>query len=270
MTLKGGSSQACAACKYQRRKCSAECPLAPYFPPDQTKMFQNAHKLFGVRNIIKILEKLDATRKQEAMRSIIYQSYIRDRYPVHGCLGVINQLQFQIKQTLEELHAVNTQLEMYRQNHQHMSSLADDVASQLVLGMAPPTSTNPFHLFPISPVSDHHSSNSGINLHHSKNSLWVNYPYATAPNPTPTTSNGNNTNSIHSQPLPIHQVAPDYDAICPFFYTNDDRQWYIESKEGYESSLEESVKDTTQSIELVGENELKNAAACFSLTSVNS
>lgn len=34
-------------------------------------------------------------------------------------------------------------------------------------------------------------------------------------------------------------------------------------------SSEESLKDTTQSIENVSENELKSAAACFSLTSVN-
>lgn len=34
-------------------------------------------------------------------------------------------------------------------------------------------------------------------------------------------------------------------------------------------SSESSLKDTTQSIEHVAENELKSAAACFSLTSVN-
>jgi len=37
----------------------------------------------------------------------------------------------------------------------------------------------------------------------------------------------------------------------------------------YACSSEESLKDTTQSMEHVAENELKSAAACFSLTSVN-
>lgn len=34
-------------------------------------------------------------------------------------------------------------------------------------------------------------------------------------------------------------------------------------------SSEESMKDSTKYIEYVTENELKNAAVCFSLTSVN-
>ncbi|KAK9278208.1 hypothetical protein L1049_027769 [Liquidambar formosana] len=64
-------------------------------------------------------------------------------------------------------------------------------------------------------------------------------------------------------------AAQDYDEIHPFFDTIDDRQSYIDSKEAYESSSESSLKDTTQSLEHVAENELKSAAACFSLTSVN-
>ncbi|RVW52389.1 hypothetical protein CK203_072095 [Vitis vinifera] len=32
-------SQACAACKYQRRKCKPECPLAPFFPSHDKERF---------------------------------------------------------------------------------------------------------------------------------------------------------------------------------------------------------------------------------------
>ncbi|KAJ4712190.1 putative LOB domain-containing protein [Melia azedarach] len=146
MTLKGGTSQACAACKYQRRRCSAECPLAPYFPPDQPKMFQNAHKLFGVSNILKILKILDSEQKPEAMRSIIYQANIRDKYPVHGCWGIICQLRYQIWQAEEELHAVHAQLDVFRQHYQQqISSMTDDVPSQLELGMAPPNALSLFN-----------------------------------------------------------------------------------------------------------------------------
>ncbi|KAK1313026.1 LOB domain-containing protein 27 [Acorus calamus] len=118
MTVKGGTSQACAACKYQRRKCSATCPLAPYFPPDNPKQFQNAHKLFGVSNILKILNRIDPSQKSEAMRSIIYESNIRDKYPVYGCLGIIMTLQFQIQQVQYECNLVNNQLEHIRQQQQ--------------------------------------------------------------------------------------------------------------------------------------------------------
>ncbi|OAY30976.1 LOB domain-containing protein 27 [Manihot esculenta] len=290
MTLKGGTSQACAACKYQRRKCSSECPLAPYFPPDQPQLFQNAHKLFGVKKITKLLENLEASQREEAMRSVIYQANVRDRFPVHGCWGIICQLHYQIRQAEEELHAVHAQLEMYRQHQHHqISSLTDDVPSQLQLGMAPPSNAlslfghnapQPYNSLPLSQQHSYsNSSNAGYSSgyldskEHLGNSLWAQQPYAS-------TNNNNNNNNINpmaiqshfvsSQPLAIQQeVVQDYDEIHPFFDTIDDRQSYIDSKEAYESSSEESLKDTTQSIEHVAENELKSAAACFSLTSVN-
>ncbi|KAA8542370.1 hypothetical protein F0562_023495 [Nyssa sinensis] len=104
------------------------------------------------------------------------------------------------------------------------------------------------------------------------NSLWVQHPYSNNNN-----DNNNNNNPmamqsqmVASQPLTIQQEAgQDYDEMHPFFDTIDDRLSYIDSKEAYESSSESSLKDTTQSIEHVAENELKSAAACFSLTSVN-
>ncbi|XP_044486681.1 LOB domain-containing protein 27-like [Mangifera indica] len=297
MTLKGGTSQACAACKYQRRKCHAECPLAPYFPPDQPKMFANAHKLFGVRNILNILKNLDSDQKTEAMRSIIYQADIRDRYPVHGCWGIICQLRYRIWQAEEELHAVHAQLEMYRhhyQQQQQVTSMTDDVPSQLELGigMAPPNN-NSLSLFNHTPQQHQHqpsynnapaaalpytnNSNSGTYMDSKDNvahSMWIQHQYATA------TNNINSNSSIPIQPhqfvasqsLALQQqqeVVHDYDEIHPFFDTIDDRQSYIDSKEAYDSSSEESLKDTTQSTEHVAENELKSAAACFSLTSVN-
>ncbi|XVF12012.1 hypothetical protein REPUB_Repub08aG0077900 [Reevesia pubescens] len=307
MTLKGGTTSACAACRYQRRKCVPECRLAPYFPADQTKIFQNAHKLFGVSNIVKILKSLDPSQHSEAMRSIKYQANVRDRFPVYGCLGIIRQLYYQIQLLEEEYHAVLAQLEMYRQHHQqqhHISSMPpDDVPSQLELGMAPPTNANALPLFnqvpaqpqpyttvSAMPVSMHHTYSTGNNVGYSSsymdshkeilgnnNSLWIQHPFL----PTNNNSNDNNGNPMaiqsqlqlvpNSHPLDHVQqeVVQDYDEIHPFFDTIDDRQSYIDSKEAYGSSSEESLKDTTQSMEHVAENELKSAAACFSLTSVN-
>ncbi|KAJ6882111.1 hypothetical protein NC651_028658 [Populus alba x Populus x berolinensis] len=269
MTLKGGTSQACASCKYQRRKCSSECPLAPYFPSEQPKMFQNAHKLFGVRKILRILENLDYLQKEEAMRSIIYQANIRDRFPVHGCLGIICQLHFQIRQVEEELRAVYAHLEMYRQHHHHqIAALTEDVPSQLELGMAlPQPCLTQQYSYSISGNIGYSSGYLDSN-DNAGNQLWSQQPYAT----------NNNTNYmpiiqsqlVASQTLSTQQeIVQDYDEMHSFFDTIDDRQSYIETKEPYESSSEESLKDTTQSMEHVAENELKSAAACFSLTSVN-
>jgi hypothetical protein len=256
MTLKGGTSQACAACKYQRRRCSAECPLSPYFPPEQPKLFQNAHKLFGVSNILKILKNLEPGQKNEAMRSIIYQANMRDKFPVYGCCWIICQLKYQILQVEEELHAVQAQLEMYRQHH-HISSMPqpDDVTSQLELGMAPPSNglslfnhTTPPQNYNAMPAAALHVPQQQSYSNDSKgvygymdakdinvaNSFWVQQPnYA---------NNNNNPMAIQSHELVVSQqqtiqqeVVQDYDELHPFFDTIDDRQSYIDSKEAYES-----------------------------------
>ncbi|XP_061373471.1 LOB domain-containing protein 27-like [Gastrolobium bilobum] len=289
MTHKGGINLACASCKYQRRKCTPECPLAPYFPADQPRVFLNVHKLFGVSNINKMLKKLEPSQKRIAMETLITQANYREMYPVHGCWEEVCRLRYQIWQMEEELHVFHQQLEMYRQHHQHQGqSMHDDhVTSQLELGMAPSTNALPLFNAPQSqiynntmatlPVSQQHSYSNNSMAYNSlymdskdylTNQLWVQHPY----------TNHNNSNSmtvqsqlVTTQPLPVQQeVVEDYDEIHPFFdHTIDDRQSYIYSEEAYEPSSEESLRDTRKCIETVAENELKSAAACFSLTSVS-
>ncbi|XP_009777754.1 LOB domain-containing protein 27-like [Nicotiana tabacum] len=313
MTLKGGTSQACAACKYQRRRCISDCPLAPYFPADQPKMFQNAHRLFGVSNILKILKQLDPSQKKVAMKSIIYQANARDKHPVYGCVAEIQNLVFNIQLYEEELQAVHAQLAFYRQQQQHQqqeisSTALSDSVSHIQLGMppppavaAPPPPPQPdngngltlFHQGTPSqqynaavndnalPVQSYPSySNNSYAAYNNNttfvdpkennavNSLWIQQSYGNS-------AYNSNTMIMQSQ-LPSSQaisvppeVTQDYDEIHPFFDTIDDRQSYIDSKEAYDSSSESSLKDTRHSVEHVAENELKSAAACFTLTSVN-
>lgn len=251
MTLKGGTTQACAACKFQRRKCTPECLLAPYFPADQPKVFLNVHKLFGVSNIVKILKVLEPSQKKIAMDSIIIQANYRDKYPVRGCWEEICRLQYQIWLVEEELHAVYQQLEIYRQQHQYQGMpVPDDLTSQLELGMAPRANALPlfnhtpqpqgYNTVAALPVSQQHSYSNSNSVDYNSlymeskddvtNPLWV--PY------------GNNNSSsiamqsqlVNSQPLAIQQEAVgNYDEMHPFFDTIDDRQSYIYSKEAYES-----------------------------------
>ncbi|KAG0499283.1 hypothetical protein HPP92_003974 [Vanilla planifolia] len=102
---------ACAACKYQRRKCSPNCALAPYFPADQKRHFLNAHRLFGLSKMLKTISKLhDPILRAEAMRSIIFQSNARACDPVGGCYGIILELEAQIRRTLAQLDVVQRQL----------------------------------------------------------------------------------------------------------------------------------------------------------------
>ncbi|KAK4489832.1 hypothetical protein RD792_000476 [Penstemon davidsonii] len=287
MTIKSGTGQACAACKYQRRRCTPECLLAPFFPADQPKMFQNVHKLFGVKHIQNLLKELDPDQKAMAMKSIKFHAAMRDKYPVYGCLVEIQQLTYQIQLAEEELQAVLQQLAYYRQqNQQQEMSPTNDYLSQLQLGMEPPGNNNPVSfVHPDNPtqynavtalpinVPPHASYSNNGDVDYNTNyldskennvvdSLWIQQAYSY--------SNNDNNNSMVMQPQLTtsnpEETNQDYNEMHPFFDNIDDRQSFIGSKEVYESSLESSQKDSRQAVEQMAENELKSAAACFSLT----
>uniref|UniRef100_A0A804Q8M4 LOB domain-containing protein n=1 Tax=Zea mays TaxID=4577 RepID=A0A804Q8M4_MAIZE len=77
-------NQACAACKYQRRKCNSHCELAPYFPAEQQRRFLNAHHLFGVGNLVKMLGMIETKFSNDLMTSLMYEADARAADPVLG------------------------------------------------------------------------------------------------------------------------------------------------------------------------------------------
>ncbi|KAL8458560.1 hypothetical protein ACS0TY_035345 [Phlomoides rotata] len=110
----GSTTQACAACKYQRRKCASDCILAPYFPHDRQPQFLNAHRLFGVSNIVKIVGNLKQPEKDHAMRTIIFQSDARAADPIGGCYRIIRDLEQRITLAKAELEIVLHHLALCR------------------------------------------------------------------------------------------------------------------------------------------------------------
>ncbi|KAK2365784.1 hypothetical protein P8452_54567 [Trifolium repens] len=120
--------KACAACKYQRRGCSRNCLLAPYFPADKPKELLNAVRLFGISNIRNTLKEIKDDRdKNNMMKSIIFESDMRARYPIHGCLGIIKMYEGMIKESLQELDHVEELLSLCKllqqQNLLHFFSM---------------------------------------------------------------------------------------------------------------------------------------------------
>jgi len=118
----GTNTTACAACKYQRRKCMPDCPLSPYFPADQPRRFANVHKLFGVSNTLRILKQVDPSKREDTVKSIAYEADMRDKDPVHGCLGVIAMLQNQVLNLKDELAIAHDQLYLLQQQQQNFHS----------------------------------------------------------------------------------------------------------------------------------------------------
>lgn len=107
------SSSPCAACKFLRRKCTAECVFAPYFPPDQPHKFANVHKIFGASNITKLLNELPVHQREDAVNSLAYEADARVKDPVYGCVGAISVLQRQVAQLQNELAIAHSDLARY-------------------------------------------------------------------------------------------------------------------------------------------------------------
>ncbi|KAL0285504.1 UNVERIFIED_CONTAM: LOB domain-containing protein 27 [Sesamum angustifolium] len=281
MTVKGGTTPACAACKYQRRKCSPTCPLAPYFPANQPKMFQNVHRLFGVSNITKTLNSLKTKdQKEDAMKSIIYEAEMRERFPVYGCSVIICQLRLQLQYALEEHRYVYAHLAACREQMNKqvdhpsecwpsaqlefgscLSSEMPMAFQRQSVGSETPYGVNQFFL----------NDSSGFYAESSPDSLarpLLGFE------PCSDTMSNNNLTAVQAQmeSISIQQERnaffQDFEGM-PFNTTIDDRQSYIETKDAFESSSESSLKDTTQSVEQISQRDLKTAAAGFSLTTVN-
>ncbi|KAM7493428.1 hypothetical protein LguiB_028037 [Lonicera macranthoides] len=111
------ASQACAACKYQRRRCAPSCTLAPYFPPERTNDFLNAHKLFGISKITKALVKVSPLARQNTIKCMVFEANVRSNDKVGGCYRIVCELQRRINYAEAELDLVLRQLATAKAQH---------------------------------------------------------------------------------------------------------------------------------------------------------
>lgn len=103
----------CASCKFLRRKCTQECVLAPYFPPDQPQKFAIVHKVFGQSNVAKLLNELPASQRADAVNSLAFEAEERLRDPVYGCVGLISVLKNRVDQLQSDLYIARNELAHY-------------------------------------------------------------------------------------------------------------------------------------------------------------
>ncbi|KAJ6710016.1 LOB DOMAIN-CONTAINING PROTEIN 19 [Salix koriyanagi] len=101
----------CGACKFLRRKCVRGCIFAPYFDPDQgTAHFAAVHKVFGASNASKLLLRIPAPKRPDAVVTLSYEALARVRDPVYGCVGHIFALQQQVVNLQAELAYIQAHL----------------------------------------------------------------------------------------------------------------------------------------------------------------
>jgi hypothetical protein len=83
----------CAACKHLCRRCDSSCELALFFPPDNPRRFEVVHKVFGRSNVYKFLQEINATHREDAVDSLVYEAEARLRDPVNGYLDEVHKSQ---------------------------------------------------------------------------------------------------------------------------------------------------------------------------------
>ncbi|XP_010267668.2 PREDICTED: LOB domain-containing protein 1-like [Nelumbo nucifera] len=128
----------CAACRMLRRRCGDNCLLAPYFPTQEADNFVGVHKVFGSSNVIKMLQTVKETEREDTVKSMVYEASARLRDPVYGSAGAIFHLQKLVKELESELDLIRARvLESQEQQNQLLRILMDV-----------------HHLPPISPFED--------------------------------------------------------------------------------------------------------------------
>eukprot|EP01018_Ginkgo_biloba_P032495 Gb_36035 [translate_table: standard] len=138
----------CGACKMERKKCSENCVLAPYFPGNDPRKFAVTHRVFGTCNIVKFIQvtvhlilglvysygklkmslfspDLPTNQRADAVKSMVYEATARQRDPIYGSMGIVRQLQQQISELQSQL--ATTQAEL-----QHMTVQRENLLSSFI------------------------------------------------------------------------------------------------------------------------------------------
>nr|CAB3492943.1 unnamed protein product [Digitaria exilis] len=93
----------CAACKNQRRRCSQDCVLAPYFPASDPQRYAAVQRVFGASNVARMLQSLPVHERGKAADTMAVEAQRRVQDPVYGCAGIVGRLQGEIRAVQCEL-----------------------------------------------------------------------------------------------------------------------------------------------------------------------
>ena len=111
-----GARGKCAACKYQRKRCQENCPLAQFFPSNKFEDFQNVSRLYKVSTIIEMLNSVaDNEKKAKMVETLILEAKIRSENPVYGSIAIQNKLKLQIEETMKEIDLVKKTTDYFKE-----------------------------------------------------------------------------------------------------------------------------------------------------------
>ncbi|RLN39004.1 hypothetical protein C2845_PM01G24110 [Panicum miliaceum] len=103
----------CAACKNQRRRCSPDCILAPYFPATDPQRYACVQRVFGASNVARMLQNLPIHERGKAADTMAVEAHRRVQDPVYGCAGIVGRLQGEIRTAQCELARTQAQIAVH-------------------------------------------------------------------------------------------------------------------------------------------------------------
>ncbi|KAI3975842.1 hypothetical protein MKX01_015390 [Papaver californicum] len=125
----------CAACKYHKRGCLPECPLAPIFPPNRREDFEAVFRVFTAGNFIKLLKLAKPDQQVLAAESLITEAKARVADPIRGLAGTVHNLSHKLDDLRSELGLIKQQNELIRRRHtlqhKHLVSVPSTLLQQL-------------------------------------------------------------------------------------------------------------------------------------------
>ncbi|MCL7034313.1 hypothetical protein MKW94_014685 [Papaver nudicaule] len=136
-------AKSCAACAYQKKRCSPQCPLAPFFPPHRREDFEIVAQVFSVSNFKQLIGSVEPHQQVLAAESFITEAKARIADPVRGLTGTVHNLSRQLDNLRSELVSLQKQTELHsRVNSQHHKKLSSDPVDAhtlpAVLAVVPP------------------------------------------------------------------------------------------------------------------------------------
>ncbi|RDX62111.1 LOB domain-containing protein 16, partial [Mucuna pruriens] len=139
-----GFGSPCGACRFLRRKCSADCIFAPYFSSEQgAGRFAAIHKVYGASNVTKLLLAIPIQHRCEAIFTIAYEAQARITDPVYGCVSHIFALQQQVACLQAQLMQMKEQLDQKKMESRNLENHWSENVGQPFNPFCPISMNNP-------------------------------------------------------------------------------------------------------------------------------
>ncbi|KAG8385490.1 hypothetical protein BUALT_Bualt03G0050800 [Buddleja alternifolia] len=84
---------ACAACKYQRKRCKPDCILSRHFPANRSNDFKAVQKIFGVKTLTKMMSEVNSHERDELVNSLYWEAAMWAKDPVRGPYGYYKRVE---------------------------------------------------------------------------------------------------------------------------------------------------------------------------------